>query len=568
MLGASRSVGHLRTVGVVALVLTLVGAGTWALVGTGPGALVGAPSPAPASQPERDLLNGTTFRESAAEHGLRYTFAADRIENGGVYALDYDRDGWTDLLAVGGHGVTLFHNRNGTFEPSGQLPNVTAASALVFDYDADGWSDVLLLRRGDEPLLLANRRGRFERRSAGFEDDLAYPLGATAADFEGDGCLDVFVAQYRSWDDRIPAAARYDVSNVSLTADNGRPNRLYDGNCSEFENATAAAGVRGSAWSVATSAVDFTGDGRPDIHVANDFNEDVLYVNRGDGTFEHRTLGPATDRNGMSSEVADFTGDGRPDVFVTNVYLPQRYVDAIPVFEGRASGNNLLVNRGNGSFEDRASAFGVRRGGWGWAVSYTDFDNDGDRDLFHSTNVPKLPGRVQLDVDNLTRYRRQRRYLGLPSFWERTERGFEHRRGARLGFELATGTGVATLDVDNDGDRDLAVAQTSGPLLLYENTADERAGAAVEFALGGAPRYGTTVHVTVDGRTQSRTLTSRSDFLSQDSRVLHFGVGDRDAVNRVRIVWPDGSERVLTDLPTDVRYRVAANGSVRRLVSL
>jgi len=322
---------------------------------------------------------------------------------GGVYVGDYDSDGWPDVLAVGGTPEAggegrpaLYENTGGAFERSGALPDGLGrqtVAALFFDYDDDGREDLLLLRLRAEPLLLENEGGSFVRREGAFDAALTEPTGAAAADYDGDGCLDVFVVQNGDWTERTPVA--HSDPGRDVTDDNGEPNYLFRGSCGEgFERVTDT-GIEGTRWSLATSFVDLTGDGRPDVHVANDYNNDYVYVNEGDGTFAAVALGARTNRNGMSSEVLDVNGDGRLDLFVTNIYVDVANVSSGPIrnylryrLGKRADGgNNLLVNRGNGTFVDRAAAYGVRKGGWGWAAVATDFDNDGDQDLFHTTSA-------------------------------------------------------------------------------------------------------------------------------------------------------------------------------------
>jgi len=301
------------------------------------------------------------FREVGSEVGFAYTndVRFGIMSNAGVYAADYDDDGWTDLLAVGGNRSVLYENRRGTFAPSGELAGIdrTMRSALFLDYDDDGWTDLLLFPDGGQPLAFRNDGGDLQRVDVGFDVNTSVPTGATAGDYTGNGCLDLFVVQNGDWTTRLPAGQR--ESGVTPRTDNGNPNYLFRGNCEGFENVTAEAGIRGTRWSMAATMVDLDEDGRPDVHVANDFNYDVVYWNQGDGTFEQAVLGEATNRNGMASAVADVNGDGYTDIYVTNIYFPETDTNVSRTYLGtneRAGGNNLLINRGNRSFEDRAAA--------------------------------------------------------------------------------------------------------------------------------------------------------------------------------------------------------------------
>jgi hypothetical protein len=498
----------------------------------------------------------TPFVDVAAERGLVYETAGINTGNGdgGVFVTDYDDDGWPDLLAVGGAHPVLFENTGGQYRRADVLPELSltdAKGALFFDYDNDGRDDLLLVPREGRPVFLENANGSFRVRDVGFDRRLTWGVGASAADYDGDGCLDVFVVQNGDWRNRTPE--RSSNPGAPAVADNGEPNLLYDGDCSSFERVTDA-GVRGTRWSTTLSFVDLTGDGRPDVHVANDYNFDVFYRNRGDGTFERREI-PETNRNGMASDVADVTGDGRLDVFVTNI----RYEDpsGVWVFQSglgvRNTGNSLLVNRDGGTFDDRARTYGVEVGGWGWAGHLDDLDNDGDLDLFHTTkHYLRGAGDQPLDPVATT-----------PRIWERTgPETFEPRNASALGFEATDGRGAATVDFDRDGDLDVVVADTSGPFRLYENT--RATGSWLQVRVEGppdGPALGSRVTVTTSNDTRVAVVHSGANFLSQNPRTLHVGLADAETA-RVRVVWPDGTTHVFTDVPTDRRIVVSPDGEL------
>jgi hypothetical protein len=478
------------------------------------------------------------FENVSASVGLDYATDSHRMENGGAFVADYDSDGWLDLLLTGGEAPILYRNDNGTFARSGVLPDVSGRvkTALFFDYDADGDPDLLLLRRYDTPVMLENDGGEFAVRDVGFDRSIAALKSASAADYDGDGCLDVFVAQNADWANTTPRTATAEPgdigTDVSGDGDNGNPNYLFEGDCGSFEVVNDEAGISGTSWSLATSFVDLTNDSYPDIHVGNDFNEDVIYVNQGDGTFRRHVLGEATDRNAMSSAIADIDHDGRLDIFVTNIFLPKRFRKQAKRVSGQGLGNNVLVNQGNGSFVDRAEAYNVTVGGWGWAASLSDFDNDGDRDLFHAIMTQALP-------------------VGV-------------RNASRLGFEREDGTGVAALDFDRDGDRDLAmVAPDGGGRALREPDGDGTIPGTATRTARRTCRGRAGVRETAGERTWSRVRNARTDFLSQDSRTIHVGLGDVGTVDRIRVVWPDGTTTTVRNVPTDRRLVLTPDGIAR-----
>ncbi|MFB6138023.1 MAG: CRTAC1 family protein [Halobacteriaceae archaeon] len=554
---------------------------------------------------------GLTFADVADDVGLEYTGVGSGISNtnAGVYVADYDRDGWQDVLAVGGRRPVLFENRGGRFVRSGDLPPLDARrihGVLFVDYDADGWRDLLVLvdpgvprgdytppntstggggtatnattgsghRRSAHPILLHNDGGTFSVDDVLENVSLQrWPIGATAGDYNRDGCPDAFVYQDGDWADRTPVGYHDPSSVGNVTDDNGEPNILLRGTCEGFERVNGTtAGITGERWSLAASMVDFTGDGWPDIHVANDYNEDYLYVNQRNGTFRPTRLGDETDRNGMSSEVADVNGDGRLDVFVTNIGDPMDGGDVARDTGGlflrkarhdspRHRGNTLLLNRGNGTFVNRASAYGVRQSPalWGWAAVIADLDDDGDRDLVHTNNEKSSI------TSNGGQLRFTRRDTPL-AVWEGTGDGFTAVAASAAGFDRMNGRGVAQLDYDRDGDLDLVVADDGDAYALYENRGAPGNSLQVTVASGedDATTLGARVTTVVDGESTLRVANARADFLSQESRVLHVGLGEDEVVDRLRVVWPDGTTRVFRDVAAG-HVVVHPDGAVERV---
>jgi len=515
--------------------------------------------------------------EVSQDCGLDYETSgnADGSDDGGVAVADYDRDGWPDLLAIGG-GPVLYRNTggeaganggtqtgraaNGTagFEPSDALPELEyppLKTALFFDADGDGWSDLLLVPRAGHPILLENDRGEFDRADAGFDTELQWGTGAAAADYDGDGDLDLFLTQNGNWRSQTPRRG------ADGQATDGFPNLLYEnvgetsaraGNGTAdiaFERAENA-GVGSERWSLATTFTDLTGDGHPDIHVANDYARDALLVNRGDGTFVRREI-PGTNRHGMASVVRDVTGDGRLDLFVSNIEFeaPSDVWELNSGLGVRNRGNTLLVNRGNGTFVERADDYGIRQGGWGWAAALEDFDNDGTLDLLHATKFYL----ERTDESGFTGVETR------PSLWEGRPNGtFESRDAAEAGFVHSNGRGLATLDFDRDGDRDIVVADTSGRFKLYRTAAS---GNWLQVRVRGAGALGARVHVETTSGTQTRVQSSRSDLFSQSSRTLHFGLGPA-TVEGIRVVRTDGTTQTLDDPPTNRRVTIWENGTL------
>ncbi|MFB6206009.1 MAG: CRTAC1 family protein [Haloglomus sp.] len=548
---------------------------------------------------------GLAVEEVADQKGLTYAFEGHQVVNGnaGAYVSDYDRDGWPDVLLVGNEsrGPVLFENTGNGFEPSGDLPDAVQQrrvhSVLFLDYDNDGWEDLLVLPdpqrpsggytattgppsltiNTTHPLVLTNRGGTFGPPRALENVSLRpYPVGATAGDVTGDGCVDVYIYQNGDWATRTPVGYRNPSTVGNISDDNGVRNILLAGDCTgHFTNVSGQADIGGERWSLAASIVDLNGDSHLDMHVANDFNRDTIYLNRGNGTFRTRRIN-GTDRNGMSSEVLDVDGDGRPDIFVTNIGMAARSGPSVGRDSGEAfnsqaraqsprysKGNQLLVNRGGGRFVDRAGALGVQntRYVWGWAAVAADLDNDADLDLVHANNekssVTSEGSRTMMRFSDTA-----------PALFENvgsaTNPDFVTRRPRTVGFEQMNARGMVRIDYDRDGDVDVVAADEAGQAKLYENRGSPGNWIQVELGCSrSAATLGARVAVTAGNTTQYRFATAGADFLSQEPRALHVGLGDHRRVDRIAVRWPNGSRTVVRDVRANVRVRIYPNGTAR-----
>ena len=567
--------GRLRWAVVAVALLTVIG-----LVVAG--VLWASPGPDELEKPS------TTFVEVSEERG--FVYGANNYQQGGnsragVYVTDYTNNGYPDILATGGDNVVLFENTGGEYEPSGALPeiNATISSALAFDKHGDGWEDIMLFPRRGSPIFLENNEGTFERKDVGLDElQLAVPVAASAADFNHNGCLDVFVAQNGNWRLDIPekellaqeeegftritdpevAADRRESANHDALEnvpppstwapheDNGNPNYLLVGDCEAgtFTDATEDVGIDGTRWSMATSFYDFTGNGYPDIHEANDFNYDFLWVNQGNESFE-RQLIPDTNRHAMSSETADFTGNGQPDIFVTNIKTEDGAAKRGLVMIDN-SGNNLLVND-HGTFTSLEDEFGVRDGGWGWAAASVDFTNNGQFDLVHTTLHGGDSSRLELTH---------------PRVWERNGDTFEVADPEAHGFEPMSGRGIAVLDYNRNGQQDLVVSSLDGDFRLYENQGNTNNWLQLSVRDSeGAYALGSKVTVQFDDGNTDRThhlfTKSRTDLLAQNTRVHHVGLSEAERVT-MKIRYPDGKTQVFDSIHVNQRIAVYPDGTI------
>ncbi len=314
----------------------------------------------------------------------------------GAAAGDLDNDGWLDLFVTGVDRSTLYLNRgDGRFRDATAEAGLEALASgvapLLLDFDGDGDRDVFISAVGPQ-VLLENRLlpdGELTFWDVSVELGVAVQavgFGTTAADVNGDGRADIYVASYNHYGRVTP--------DSWFRASNGQPNLLLlsqpDGS---FRNGAREWGVEDSRWSYAPAFADLDRDGRPDLYLANDFGENGLFFHRGNRFSEEGAeRGVLDPGNGMGVSFGDYDNDGHLDLFVTNMsstagnrILSRLFPDAGPqdsVLVKLASGSNLYRNTGQGRFRDVTAEVGPFSGGWAWGGGFLDFDNDGWEDLY------------------------------------------------------------------------------------------------------------------------------------------------------------------------------------------
>jgi len=483
------------------------------------------------------------FTEVTAAAGIEYEHAYDRMSYegptldraiiaSGVAAGDYDGDGWVDLYATGGPEGSNRLLRNlgdGTFEDVAAAAGVGlagsfGAGAVFADYDGDGHLDLLVSGVLETPLVVFRNLGdgTFSDATASTGIDVtADTFSAAFGDYDGDGDLDVALTH---WQQDITESARLwrndDGSFVDVTAE---------------ADLDIGRGLFDLDWSFTATFADINEDGLPDLLLAGDFSGSQVFVNDGDGTFTDATGEMIDDENGMGSAVGDYDNDGDLDWFVSSIWDP----DGVAESNWGVTGNRLYQNQGDGTFADVTEVAGVREGYWGWGSCFADFNLDGDLDIFHvngySTNsaVEYFHDPARLFVSN-----------GDGTFTESSAEVALEERGQ--------GRGIACFDYDRDGDIDIFVANNGSTPSLWRNdaTAELRNGfLAIELRAGppNTRAIGARVYVTTGSTTQMREVRAGNNFLSNNPAEAHFGLGEIELIDEIRIEWPDGEVTTLVD---------------------
>jgi len=529
----------------------------------------------PAPQAAGSAASPVTFVDVAKEAGLNVTNVWGGVEHkdyiieakgSGLAFFDYDMDGWLDVYLTNGSRLNtqwppgqqptshLFkNNRDGTFtdvtEKSGLGVFGWQTGVSVGDYDNDGFDDLFCGFWGHNILFHNNGDGTFTdvTKKAGLweEFDATHPVrwasGSTWLDYDRDGHLDLFVANYILFDkDKIPApgkSAYCQWKGISvMCGPRGLPggsNLLYRNNGDgTFADVSEKAGILkpGPRYAITAVSYDFDNDGWPDIYVAVDSEASILYKNNHNGTFTDVAVMAGCAYNedgqeqaGMGVGVADYDCDGWFDIFKTN-------------FSDDTS--DLYHNNGDGTFSDVTFAAGVGQNTQvvGWGCGFLDYDNDGWADIL------QINGHVYPEVDKATdlgtHFKEPRILYHNQGNGKFKDVSSESGPGITERF---SSRGAAFGDYDNDGDIDVLVLNMNDPPSLLRNDGGNRRN-WIKIKLVGTvcnrTAIGARVRVTTGKHVQMDEVHSGSSVMSQGDLRLHFGLGEATSVDSIEVKWP------------------------------
>ena len=498
----------------------------------------------------------------------------------GCALLDYDGDGRLDVLLINGGRTpdsppfeprphALYRNLGG-----GRLEEVTPDAGLeptadygmgvaVGDYDNDGDPDLYLTYFGPNRLYRNNGDGTFSDVTgragvAGAE----WSTSAAFFDYDRDGAADLYVVNYldATFERNPPCEMKGVRAYCHPRHYAGVADRLYRNlGGGRFRDVSRSSGILNpEGKGLGVVAADFDQDGWVDLYVANDSVRNLLFRNNRDGTFADVTLLSGTGYNsqaqpeaGMGVDAADYDGDRLLDIVVTNYDLET---------------NALYRYQGSWLFGDERWRSGLARKDrflLGFGAAFLDFDNDGDRDLL------VVNGHV---VDNIERIQPDLSHPQPDQLFEnRGGRFLEHEPFYRWSArQPRVGRGMALGDIDNDGDIDVLISNCGDePALLLNRVGARRNWIQLRLTGTDSSRdaVGTRLTLTTAAGSQTDQVTGGGSYLSAGDPRAHFGLGEVDRVEEIRIRWPSGKEEVLTDIPANRILRVTEGRASEFLIA-
>lgn len=544
-------------------------------------------------QPDPELQGPDLFKEMTAESGIDFRYRnGEEVEpphlsileslGGGVSLIDYDGDGLLDIFITGGgyfdgadkkqikgHPCKLFKNLGGwkfkdvTKEVgldhlAGGQPWFYSHGSAVGDYDRDGWPDLLVTGWGRIALFhnVSDGKGgrRFEDISAqaGLDKGITWATSAAWADLDSDGWPDLYVCQYVNWSFENNPQCSYDGTTRDVCPPKsfeGLPHKVFRNNTKGgFIDVSKEVGLRKdmNGKGLGVLAIDVNLDGKPDIYVANDTVDNFLYINHstpGKIRFEEVGLSAGVARDGhgnangsMGVDAFDYLRTGSPSLFVTN------YENELHALYRNASHDDITL------FLFHTPASGIAAIGQkfvGWGTGLIDIDHDGYEDIViangHAIRYPTGAARRELPV--LMKNRNDR-------FKDISKRGGPYFQQSHLG------RGVVLGDLDNDGKVDLVISNINEPMAILRNVApsdNHWLGVRLE-ARNHADIVGARVIAESGGHKLTRFAKGGGSYASSADRRLMFGLGETDRVDKLTVIWPNGSKQEFAGMKSDRYY--------------
>lgn len=516
--------------------------------------------------PSNDVAVNWQFSDITQQTGLRHQWGLQNdsddtpmedLFSGGIAVGDFNNDGLQDLfidsgdvepsklyLNLGDNKFTDIAQNAGV-----QLVGHLGSGPIFVDLNEDGWLDLFVggISGSGNRVFINNQDSTFRDETfiSGLTFQAKNTVSASFGDFNKDGFLD---GAFAHWGNEL----QDDTETIFRGYGNGTfySAASYAGVSDVISNSYSSGILGIRDYSFSPTMADLNNDGWLDLTLVSDFGYSRYFLNDGYGHFISTEERAMADRNGMGTALGDYDNDGDLDWFVSAIYETSDYAVS-------SAGNRLYENNGDG-FTDATFFARVESGGWGWGACFADFNNDGWLDIFHTNGWNEISA-VNPDVNN---------YVDDASrlFINKGNKQFAEQAADYQITDTGQGRAVVCFDSDNDGDMDLIVINNDpefNSFIFYENQGANEAGNYLQVSLVGqqnnSSAIGARVYVTTGETTQMRELISGGNYISQVSMKLHFGLASASQIDKLEIVWPDGTKT--EQLNVEVNQRLTFNYS-------
>lgn len=548
--------------------------------------------------------------ESKTMNGLSYEYY---YNGGGVAIGDVNNDNLPDIFFTASVSPNKLYINKGDLK----FVDITQEAKIVdtpswttgvtmADVNADGLLDLYICRSGrlskeQRTNKLFINKGTNENNIPQFKEmaeeyglaDASYSTQSLFFDFDKDGDLDMFLLNHNVLTKRFEGFDRN-------KRDQFVGDKLYRNDEGKFVDISESAGINGNeiGYGLGVAAGDLNKDGWPDLYVSNDYDEyDYLYINNQDGTFSEKSKEQLKHISffSMGVDIADYNNDGLLDIFSVDMVSednygvkasmsgmdPERFWLAVESgFHHQYMFNSLQRNNGNGTFSEVAHLAGISNTDWSWAVLANDLDNDGYKDVFITNGLKRdfrnndfvnfkeetLSQNANREIDQDSLFYRLTQFIpprpAVNSVFLNTgDLGFQKMNNG-WGMEMESySNGASMADLDNDGDMDIVTNNIDGYAFLYKNNSDEISiNNFLKIQLKGAKKnpygIGTKLYLEYDDQLQYYEHYLTRGFQSSLDPTIHFGVGNKQILDKLRVIWPDGREQTINNITVNRTFNI------------